>query len=478
MSINRKKIIYVFTLTLLLLSYFLFVISLNFNEIKDGYKSTVFLPIVFFFCFVSFLYRPLIRKKSPFLVLFISVAFVRYVVLSIVTLMNKDYIGISGVNPNPDSLNNAAFLMIWELFVLSIGIYYWSEKHIPIPKKSKELKSEANIAIYITFILASIFLVMIIPGAREGISFFGNINSSMREDIGSLLILGIREMFINAKYFLLFVLIIVLAKNKTNTKFTSYLFLIMVSVIVMSLRIGSNRKKMLADSLPIILMMWKKFPQYKKITTLLISGVGVILVALTTVYREMTESTTSFFKEYFGIEFLQPYFLGQYNVALAIEAKKQFSENLDFNSYVLGFLRPIFGIGSFVKDIDFVSASNIFDSRVSLGLRGFRGDQILPSIGEGYILFGFILAPLIGLCVVRLGIYVDKVYVKSTKIETTFLASLIAFYLAQIMILNSTIIINVLSFRLAIFYSIVFVAYNSYRKKYTKLEVNKYEQTN
>jgi len=476
MNFNKRNIIIFFGVIVSILFYLLFVMSVNFSEINDGYKITAFLPIMFFLCFILFLYRPLIEKKSPFITLFVGVAFVRYVILSIVTLINKDYVGISGINPSSDSLNLAAFLMMWELLVLSIAINYWSMKYIPSSTKSKELRSDANIAIYIVFILISIFLILIVPSAREGLSFFGSINGSMREDIGSVLILGIREMFINAKYFLLFIMIIILSKNTNRPRFMSYLVLITVSIIVMSLRIGSNRKKMLADSLPIILILWKKFPSYKKITTLLITSVGAILVALTTVYREMTESTTSFFNEYFGIEFLQPYFLGQYNVALAIEAKKQFSENLDVNSYIINFFRPIFGIGSFVKNIDYVSAANIFDSRVSLGLRGFRGDQILPSIGEGYILFGFLLAPLIGLCVVGLGIYVDRVYIKGVKLETNFLASLIAFYLAQIMILNSTIILNVLSFRLAIFYTIVYLAYNSYQKQIVKLEVRNYGQ--
>lgn len=451
--------------------YLLFVCFLDLGSISNGYRITIILPIMYLICFYIFLWKPIFTIRTPFIILFSCVAFIRYVVLSIVTIISGNYFGISGSMPLDESLTLAGILMCWELITTSFCVFYWSKKKINFKNEISDcMNSQANPLIYVMFFLITIVLLIIIPQSRTGLSFFGNINRSINAEIGSLLVLGIRECFINAKYFILFFIIIIFGKkskfNFDNKSALTYGFIILVCICIIGLRIGTNRKKMLADSLAIILLLWTLFPKYKKSTALVVMGSGVALVAVTTVFRGMTHSALSFFSEYINIDFLQPYFLGQYNVAMAIEAKMYYGEMINIKTYLFSFLRPIFGIGSIIKNLDFNMVANLFDMRMSFGIDGFRGDQIIPMIGEGYMLFGVFLAPILSVIAVRIGIMCDMLYKKSQKLEVCFISSIIAFYVAQFMILNSTIIINMLTFRLAIYIPVVLLAYSCIRKKY------------
>jgi hypothetical protein len=456
------KLIKIFSIIISMMLYALFFLFIDFSNLEDGYHITILLPFIFLCCFFMFLWDPVFNKRTPFIVLFTCVAFIRYVVLSFITVNNGSYMGISGVHPSPESLTFAGLLMCWELIVSSMFLYYWSKKKLSynLPKVA-DLTSNANVAIYIAVIIFSVALLILIPQARQGLSFFGDVTYT--SEVESVFILGLRELFVNAKYFLIFTLIIILKRrNKVGqikNRLSSYLTVLITSILIIGIRVGTNRKQLLSDSLAVLLTLWRAYPKFKKTTTISITSIAILLVAITTLFRGMTDSLNSFFLDYFDMEFLQPYFLGQYNVAIAIEASSLFSYMIDIKTYILGFIRPLFGIGSFIGNIDFTMVATLFDARMSMGLLGTRGDQILPMVGEGYILFGFILSPLFLIITVRLGIFFDSLYTKSKNLEIVFISSIISFYLAQGMILNSTIILNMLSFRLAIFIPIVWLAY-------------------
>jgi hypothetical protein len=432
---------------------------IDWNTFIDGYKITVFLPVCFLFCFFFLLWDPFFKIRSPFVVLFCIIAFVRYVLLSILTLLHGDYQGISGIGPSNGSLKLAAILMLWELILVSFAIYKWSKDYIPKAEAgTKKINMQRQPYIYIAFILAALLAIFAVPEARQGLSFLGNINSAGNEEIGSQFILGIRECLINAKYFLLFIFLMILKQNsgviKGNDLF-KYICVLIIAILVIGLRIGTNRKRMLADALAVILLLGTSYPKYKKLTVLSLIAIGVSLVAATTVYRGMIDSSGSFITSYWNIDFFQPYFLGQYNIAIAIEAITSNPDILNIKTFIFEILRPIFGIGAILKNFNFLTAASLFDARMSLGLHGFRGDQILPMIGQGYMYLGLFLSPIFSLLFCRMGIYCDTLYRTSKRLEVTFLSSMFAFYLAQFMILNATIILNILSFRLAIYVPIV-----------------------
>lgn len=450
--------VFLFAITTIL--YCIYFLSIDFINLNEGYKITSVLPLVYIITFYIFLWRPLCTKKTPFILVFTVITFIRYVVLSVATLNNGGYIGLSGVQPSSYNIALAGYLMIYELLITSLAINIWSNK---IVKVNKLIESKGNSTIYLMFVVLTALLILLIPQSRQGISFFNFINYGENDEIRNNLILLIREFIQNAKYFLFVLVFILVGKHKRfrfhYKDFKSYSILLLISILIIGLRIGTNRKNMVADSLATLLILWNVFPRYRKNAIVVISIIGFLLVSITTVFRGMSDNPLVVFSDLLNLDFLQPYFLGQYNIAIGIEAGKVYSNYIDVRTYVYGFFRPVFGIGSLLKGSSFFMTKNIFDLRMSEGINGFRGDQILPMIGEGFILFGVIFSPIITLVVSRIGIYFDSLYSKSNKVEIIIISAIISFYLAQGMILNSTIILNMLSFRLAIYAPVVYIAY-------------------
>lgn len=439
---------------LVFLIYILFLNQINWDLIVDGYKLTAVLPICYLVSFFIFLWNPVFQKKSPFVILFSIIAFIRYVVLSILIILNGGYEGLSGVQPSTENLTLAAYLMIYELVLVSFFIFIWSKRYIPDPLSIRKINIQKQPYVYIAFIVFTCAMLLIIPEATQGLSFFSSINRVENENVGNLLVLGLRECFIVAKYFLLFVVIIYFNKKREKGNHVGnikYLFLLIVAILIIGIRIGTNRKRLLADALAIFLLLSTLYPQYKRITFISLFTAGILLFAYTTLYRGMVDSYGDFLGDFFNVDFFQAYFLGQYNVAIAIEAYKFLPGYLSIKTFIYEIFRPIFGIGSLIKSIDLNTARDLFNLRISYGLSATRTDQIIPMIGQGYMYLGFLFSPLFSMLISRIGIYCDELYRNSTQIEIIFLASYISFYLAQFMSLNVTIILNTVSFLLAIF---------------------------
>jgi len=448
---------------ILMIIYFVYILNIDYLNLSKEYYITIALPLVFILCFFTFLYDCISEYKTPFLIIFTIVAFVRYVFMSILLINSSYYDGVSGVYPAQNSMILAGYLMCWELIADCIFIRYLSRKHLEKKygfESKNDFNIDSNVLIYLSIFFITLILIIIFPIARKGISFFWILNPAQNDEIGSYLMLFIRECFNISKYFLFFAIVILLYKNKyfnfMKNKFVSYFIIISISVLIIGIRIGTNRKKILADTLAMLLIMFKLFPKYKKLTIIALSLLGLILIYITTFFRKFTNSGADFITSFFDISRVQPYFLGQYNVSMAIEAKMYFGNSIDLKTYIFGLLRPLLGVGQLVKTIDFVMVEDIFHKRISLGLTGFRHDQILPMIGQGYILFGFAFSPLLSLISVWLGIKCDELYQKGNKLEFQFLSVYLASYLAQGMILNITILLNNISFIVipfAIFYS-------------------------
>ncbi len=462
LKLNIDTLIAGFLIFAFVIGYGVYIYNLNFDLIDPGYHITALMPPLFVICYFAFLHRPIMKNKSPFLIIFALVGFMRYVVLSVLTLNAGTFSYITKLDPKDSNIRLAGILMCYELIVCCIAANIASRKMLnkKEPERGKRLEGKSdNVGLYFVFIAIVVVLVALVPSARIGLSFGIDINSADNDDVGSFLVLGIRECFVNAKYFLLFATLILLEKYKLRDTTKGYIVVILMCVIVIALRIGSNKKKMICDAFTCMLILLKMFPKQRKIT---VSGLGIfafVLVFFTALFRgQATEGNIfGFLTQYFELEQAEQYFGGQFNVAIAIEAKAMYGYMISWKTYILHFLRPMFIIGSLVKKTDFTLLSDIFDIRMSYGLAGHRGDQILVTLGEGYMLYGKIFAPILSAAAVVLGVWFDKIYKYSNKIEYVFIAAAMAFYCAQVMIFGTTQIINIITYRMCIYLVVIFI---------------------
>lgn len=461
LKLNKDTLIAGFLVIAFAIGYGIYLCSLNFDAIDSGYHITAIMPPLFMVCYCLLLHRPIMDNKSPFLILFTLVAFMRYVVLSVLTLNAGTFSYISQLDPKDGNIRLAGILMCYELVVCSIAANVASR--IMLKKKgvpSDRLRTTSdNVGIYFIFIAIVAVLIVLVPSARIGLSFGIDVNSADNDEVGSFVVLGIRECFVNAKYFLLFATLLILKKLGIRDTTKGYLIVIAVCVLVIALRIGSNKKKMICDALACMVILLKMFPRQRKITVGSLGFLAFVLVFFTALFRGQASAgnASQFLAQYFELEQAEQYFGGQFHVAIAIEAKEMYGNLITWKTYILHFLRPMFIIGSLVKKSGFVLLSDIFDIRMSYGLVGHRGDQILVTLGEGYMLYGKFFAPVLSAATVVLGVFFDKIYKYSEKIEYVFIAAAMAFYCAQVMIFGTTQIINIITYRMSIYMAIIFI---------------------
>lgn len=415
-----------------------------------GYEWAWILPLWALFCFAAFLWKPLFQCRTPFLVLFSAVVFLRYGLLSWAMLFSECFYGVSGCSPAASSLEAALELMMLELGVASLAIRLLYARGMEQSRSGYDCGT-GPIPVYAAFIAASAMFLVFTPAARSGFMLFST-GQPVVESL-SFWALGVRECFDNARFFLLFSLLFMVESRAVSAPLTVFL-LGMGAAVTVGVQVGTNRKIIAASALALACVLARVYPQRRKFIFLALGGLAILLVAATTLYRASAAGLDAVGLRYLSPEHLQAYLLGQYNIALGLEASAM-GGDIALEQAFMELLRPVFGIGSLLKEHCVMLSKQYFDWRVSMGLDALRKDQILPMIVQGKMLFGLLGAMAFTVIPVYAGWYCDRLYRSSASLELSFLGAYLAFYFAQAMILNMTIIINNVTFMLAIFLPVV-----------------------
>ncbi len=450
--------------------YLLWLFTISFSHVPRGYWICAAFPVCFALCFALFLWRPFFENKTPFLVTVCVMQFMRFVILSMATLWAFDRHPDDGslFGPNwysNDLLTTAGWLMLAELFVTSIVIAIFARRNrMQTKTKTKTLTLTYRSSVYVGMVLLSILLVWAVPSIRSGISFLFSFHPSENEETLSTVQLLLREFLVTSKYFLLFAAVRFYVSSLDERGIgrrpskTALFVLLLVSLVVIGLRIGINRKRIIADAVACVLLIGQLFPHYRKRLLLFFGAAGLGLVVSTSVFRGATSSFETFFGDLFAPVSLQSYLCGQYNVASALMTKEQFGEEIDLTTFLYTSARSSFGLGTFVKQFQLPTLSYYYNQIVSLGYDYLSESQIIPLVGEGAIYFPLFIAPFFSACFVWMGVWVDRMVLRAKRLEYRFLAMILAVYFGQALCLASNIIINNVTFKLAVFVPVVTLA--------------------
>lgn len=417
-----------------------------------GYELTWLLPFWALFCFVFLLWKPLTLCRTPFLALFSVVIFLRYGLLSWAMLFCENFDGVSGCSPAASSLEASLGYMVLELGAASLAIRLLYSRGVEWGGAGYDCGT-GPIPVYAAFIMASVMLLLFTPAARAGFMLFST-GQPVQESL-NFWALGVRECFDNARFFLLFCFIFAVKSRAVPAPLAVFLLGAGAAVAV-GVQVGTNRKIIAASALALACVLARVFPQKRRSIFFALGGLAVLLVALTTLYRASAAGVDGVWLRYLSPEYLQAYLLGQYNAALGLEAAALGGDISPMQAF-MELLRPVFGVGSLLKEHCVMFSKLYFDSRMSIGLDALRKDQILPMIIQGKMLFGFPGAVAFSLIPVFCGWYCDRLYRTSSCVELSFLGAYLAFYFAQAMILNMTILINNVTFMMAIFLPVLWL---------------------
>ena len=206
--------------------------------------------------------------------------------------------------------------------------------------------------------------------------------------------------------------------RKCNNKY--FILGIIIVLALGSFYIDSSRTSMLIPILAILFISIKGYPQFAKKIFISISLILLLSMSLLSVMKFFNSNTIE--REFVNVEtttgYLNSYFGGFLEVYLALENSDAIKMKMDDRT----FFNEVFIATPFVNR--FVNQEN--RTTVFFNQTAYQHSHIIPTVGQGYVYFGFVLSWLFSLIVFRLIFLFDNLYFKTNRVDFAFLFALTA----------------------------------------------------
>ncbi len=448
-------------------SFFAFATVLLLEEMP-GYEYYFLHPVFFLVCYhLAFKYFIKSGVARPFFLVFSLIGFLRFVILPVLVVISGYYAGRSHVEPASSSYSTAILLMLWEISVCSIIIFYFKKREIVIGRLSQEREKiifydTRRHAFYILFALGVILLAVANPTGLATISFLAPRDADLDVSAISSFDNLVAYSIIVAKTLLFIILLKFCAKKYRSSRSRFYLYLAFAGAFFnISIYWGTNRSDILIAAFASFLVLYDIFG--RQVLRISLFGCAVLFFLLSAVTEKRDTITVTRGENALVdvADVFQAYTGGVYNVALAIETKDFFPEVSDRRVLLMDIFRPVIGINFLLKDVPQVYSNVFFNMRVWTHVE--RRSQILPMIGQGNIHFGYFFAPVFAICFLFFARFLEAKNAKGNDLEVVYFFNLALIRLGFMMGQNTMNMLNDISMNLFLFFIVYFSAKLFYR---------------
>ncbi|GKS24450.1 hypothetical protein SASK087_16930 [Staphylococcus argenteus] len=316
---------------------------------------------------------------------------------------------------------------------------------------------------YILFSLVIFGIFLVSPGVRKNISFLIIKTDAMgrgTETASSLNVLFV--MLFQLALALLFLVIAYASykKYKDNPKIYYAILPLFIGVINISLIVGERRSYQLYTMIAVLTVVSLLFFKHKRRINIVIISVGIFVLALMTLYKELYVFNYTSYSEALKstsvgnlriVDTLQSYFYGPSNIAASIDYLNYY--NGSFKQYLFDNTRAIFGINFFI-DKQHLITSQLFNQLI-YGSKQLTG-HLISSAGYGIIYFGPLFFYLNLLANIFFAFLVEYIIRRSKSLEGIFIGTYIYMRLITNVFSHPTPLITLISMILVV-YSIAIV---------------------
>lgn len=357
-------------------------------------------------------------------------------------LLNSIY-GVSvqnGITPSQDSYTLAIYLIIFEMITVFI-LFSLFHKKFYINNVNRDLIKKTNITGWL-YVIFCVFLIVIFPGLLDRYTFILTAETLESKEL-EIDVISMIPLFLQMGSMVIMVsLLNVFFKKYIKNHSGIFVFLSIVSVIfISSFIIGTSRFSIILPLVTGLYVVYLIYVNYRKVIASISIVVMFIYVIISTYLKSQTlnSATETISSTFQGLNSdLQLYFSGITNVAVAIETSNIYN-SFQISSILADLTRNIVFINRFFTD-----NQNIFELfNLVYYNGGIQRDQILPMIGQGYLYFGFILAPVLTAIALLVMMYLDSKSVQTESIFTKFVFSYVTLKFGLLMMANFS---NLLSF--------------------------------
>lgn len=357
----------------------------------------------------------LVDSSSPGFMIINWLYFVKCVVYPFISV-------VSGATYDAGN-NDTIYAIILELGEVEViyAVYYFFKKIIcgqsDMCREYSLFQNHLNNGRFVTlcFLIFTLAVIIITPGALSNYNFFtveslkiiyDGISEADTNGVVSLTIKVARYVF--TAYFLGFCY-----RKYEQTKRLRYIaFAIAVVGVTMMIVRGVSRSDFVIPGVCGYFLLIRMFPQHKKkISVSLLGCLSIVFITFSLMRYGRTDSLADF------SETLQTYFCCEKNMSKAIVARRTYGNNISYNTLLSDLFGNWAGIGGLFREHN--SISDYFN--FAYYGHKYSVDQIVPTIGQAYMQFGFFGTYVYTVIMVIVCLWLDKKYRQSEKIDFSYL---------------------------------------------------------
>lgn len=390
--------------------------------------------------------------KSISITMIISTYFIRLVIIPI--FLNFGGYSTKVINTNAFSyIENAILLMVLELFIVFFYLSFKAGKYLDYKKNINQLENmyinntKSSLWIIISALLLFVVLVIIkYPEELSYLGFFTQLSETERilnykkRLYAQQVVPGAIDTFFTLFISILQIIIPILCilyiskkygnKNKKKAANLS-IIVVLLSAVIMT----SEKASSVTIAVSLFIIIYNLYPSImkKKIPFFIIVMISFVFGGL--IFKAGANTSENFLDAVSTT--LNAYFSGPINIAVSFMIRNDLSLNIILSD--LGNSIPI--VKYFFQNLN--TSPKLFN----LALYGNSDikDQIIPLVGQGYFYFGFFLAPILSILVVKLTLFFERLvrYEKNILNKYIYTHATLAISLVPVLY-NLNIMINTL----------------------------------
>ncbi|MDF2588405.1 MAG: oligosaccharide repeat unit polymerase [Anaerocolumna sp.] len=431
-----------------------------YNYDHVGYIFLGLLPLTYGFVYFVVYRRRIFQELKIFLTVFAGATFIRFVVMPVLIVYSGFYGGRSIVSPTDDSFKKACLLMIYELVVVALFIEFLERRRNRVQTNrltfNMEVAKPKNMVIYFIFFGVTLLFGMLFPQSFRLFSFITpNLSGSEYLASPPFLEAIVIYMMFTSKHLIFVILLLFFHKHyeKSNKGIYKNLGFLIV-ILNICLFYGLNRSDLVMPAIASLLLYALLFRDRNISKYIIIAVIVYILISVIAESRELASISKDQNQWIDRADFIQGYFGGVYNVAISIETVDYFPEARNILRALYDTFRPFIGFNVLLKGVDMEATNAFFNRRIWFGT---LYSQITPMVGQGFIHFGFILAPILDLFVIYIAYILEIWLYKKRRVEIIYFFSICLIRMGFLMGQNTGNMSNEISMNLVMFSVIYFV---------------------